>query len=123
LLRLYPSEISNREIKMEFVKVLNTSDLPLGKMTKVVMGNQEVLIANVAGSYYAIANKCNHLGGSLANGKLVGSIVTCPWHGAQYDVKTGQAVREAKIAFLKMKVKDEEGFTVKVEGQAIMIGR
>ena len=51
-----------------------------------------------------------------------GSIVTCPKHGAQFDVKTGQAVSEAKIAFVKMKVRDEVKYEVMVEGTNILIG-
>ena len=107
---------------MEYVRVADKSELPANKMIMVVVGGKEVLLANVDGSYYAIANKCSHLGGSLAKGSLEGCIVTCPRHGAQFDVKTGQAVGEAKIGFLKMKVKDEESYTVKVEGTDILVG-
>ena len=107
---------------MEYIRVADISELPANKMLMVVVGGREVLLANVDGSYYAIANKCSHLGGSLVKGSLEGSIVTCPRHGAKYDVKTGQAVVEAKIGFMKMKVKDEVSYTVKVEGADIMVG-
>jgi 3-phenylpropionate/trans-cinnamate dioxygenase ferredoxin component len=107
---------------MDYVKVAETSALPAGKMMKVTAGGKEILLANVGGSYYAIANKCTHLGGSLADGALDGNVVTCPRHHAQFDVKTGQAVSEAKIAFMKMKVKDEVKYQVKVEGANILIG-
>lgn len=107
---------------MEYVKVSNTAELPINKMITVVVGGKEVLLANVDGSYYAIANQCTHAGGSLVNGVLAGSVVKCPKHGAQFDVKTGQAVGEAKIAFMKMKVKDEESYSVKIEGTDILIG-
>jgi 3-phenylpropionate/trans-cinnamate dioxygenase ferredoxin subunit len=107
---------------MEFIKVADTSTLPAGKTMLVTASGKEILLANVGGSYYAIANKCTHLGGSLAKGALKGNIVTCPKHGAQFDVKTGQAVSEAKIAFVKMKVRDEVKYEVKVEGTNILIG-
>ena len=107
---------------MEFVKAVDVSELPANKMITVVVGGKEVLLANVDGSYYAIANKCTHFGGSLAEGVLEGSVVTCPRHGAQFDVKSGHAVGEAKVIFVKMKVKDEESYTVKVEGTSIMVG-
>jgi len=87
-----------------------------------VVGGKEVLLANVDGSYYAIANKCTHAGGSLAEGSLQGNIVACPKHGARFDLKTGKAVGEAKIAFMKMKVKDEESYLIKVEGTNILVG-
>jgi len=107
---------------MEFIKIADTSTLPAGKMMMVTAGGKEILLANVGGTYYAIANKCTHLGGSLAKGTLNGSVVTCPRHGAQFDVKTGQAVSEAKIAFVKMKVRNEVKYEVKVDGTNILIG-
>lgn len=107
---------------MEYVKVADRADLPANKMMIVVVGGKEVLLANVDGSYYAIANKCTHLGGSLGKGVLEGGIVTCPRHGSRFDVRTGQAVRGAKIGFLKMNVRDEETYGVKVEGTDIMVG-
>jgi 3-phenylpropionate/trans-cinnamate dioxygenase ferredoxin subunit len=107
---------------MEFVKVADTSALPVGKTMLVTVGGKEILLANLDGTYYAIANKCTHLGGSLAKGTLGGSIVTCPKHGAQFDVRTGQAVAAAKIAFVKMRVRDEVKYEVKVDGGSILVG-
>ena len=107
---------------MEFVKVVDKAELPANKMMLVVVGGKEVLLANVDGSYYAIANKCTHLGGSLVKGVLEGSIVTCPRHGSRFDVKTGKSIRGAKIGFVKMNVRDEVSYTVKVEGTDILVG-
>jgi 3-phenylpropionate/trans-cinnamate dioxygenase ferredoxin subunit len=107
---------------MEFVKVADKTELPLNSMKKVVAGGKEILVANVDGAYYAINNKCTHLGGSLSEGVLAGCIVTCPRHGARFDVTTGKSVGEAKIAFVKMAVKDEERYEVKVEGTQILVG-
>jgi 3-phenylpropionate/trans-cinnamate dioxygenase ferredoxin subunit len=107
---------------MEFVKVADTSALPAGKMLMVTAGGKEILLANVGGSYYAIANKCTHLGGSLSKGTLDEGVVTCPRHGSQFDVKTGQAVSGAKFAFITMKVRNEVKYEVKVEGTSILIG-
>ena len=111
-----------KEIEMDYVRVVDKAELPPNKMRIVVVGGKEVLLANVDGSYYAIINKCTHAGGSLAQGVLEGSIVICPRHGARFDVKTGKAVGEAKIGFIKMKVKDEESYMIKVEGTDIMVG-
>jgi 3-phenylpropionate/trans-cinnamate dioxygenase ferredoxin subunit len=108
--------------KMEYIRVADKAELPANKMIMVVVGGKEVLLANVDGSYYAIANKSSHLGGSLVKGSLEGSIVTCPRHGARFDVKTGQAVADAKIGFIKMSAKNEESYTVKVEGTDILVG-
>jgi nitrite reductase/ring-hydroxylating ferredoxin subunit len=102
--------------------VIDTTELPENKMVKVLASGREILLANVEGSYYAIAHKCTHLGGPLSKGALDGSTITCPWHGAQFDVKTGKAVGDAKIAFIKMQAKDVESYPVKVEGTTILVG-
>ena len=107
---------------MEYVRVADKAELPTNKMIIVVVGGKEVLLANVDGSYYAIANTCTHAGGSLAKGSLDGNTVTCPRHGARFDLMTGKAVGEAKIGFMKIKVKDEASYTVKVEGTDILVG-
>lgn len=106
---------------MDYIRVADIAELPVNKMIMVVVDGKEVLLANIDGSYYAIANKCSHLGGALAKGSLEGSIVTCPKHGARFDVKTGQAIANAKIGFIKMSVKDVERYTVKVEGTDIFV--
>ncbi len=107
---------------MEFVKVAETTALPPGKMMKVTADKKEILLVNVDGAYYAIANKCTHLGGSLVNGKLNGNLVTCPRHGSTFDVKTGKAANGAKIGPLKFNVRDETRYEVKVEGTDILVG-
>ena len=86
---------------MEYVRVADKAELASNKMILVVVGGKEVLLANVDGSYFAIANKCTHAGGSLVKGSLEGSIVTCPRHGSQFDLKTGKAIRGAKIGLLR----------------------
>jgi len=107
---------------MEYIRVADKADLPINKMIMVVVGGKEILLTNLDGSYYAIANKCTHAGGSLAKGSLTGSVVTCPRHGSQFDLKTGKNVRGAKIGFIKINVKDETSYMVKVEGTDILVG-
>ncbi len=110
-----------KKIEMDYVRLIDKAELPPNKMRIVVAGDKEVLLANVDGSYYAIINRCTHASGSLAQGVLEGGIVTCPRHGARFDVKTGKAVGEAKIGFIKMKVKDEESCMFKIEGTDVMV--
>lgn len=107
---------------MKFVKAAEVSQLPANQMILVTVEDKQVLLANVDGAYFAIDNKCSHLGGSLAKGDLSGSVVSCPRHGAQFDVRTGNAVGKAKIAMIKMGVKDQESYQIKVEGTNILLG-
>ncbi|MBZ5686437.1 MAG: Rieske 2Fe-2S domain-containing protein [Acidobacteriia bacterium] len=53
----------------------------------------DAAVFNVAGSFCATQGKCTHRGGPLNEGKLEGSTVTCPWHGAQFNVCTGAVLR------------------------------
>lgn len=53
----------------------------------------EAAVFNVAGSFCATQAECTHQGGPLSEGKLEGSTVTCPWHGAQFNVCTGAVLR------------------------------
>lgn len=106
---------------MPTIKVISTSEVSAGTMKKVVLDNMTLLIANVDGKFYALNNTCPHLGGSLSDGKLEGKIVQCPRHGSRFDVTTGANVGGAKIAFLKMKVKDTQSYPVTVQGQEVMV--
>lgn len=106
---------------MGYVEVADTSELPEGKMKIVEVGGTAVLLVNVGGSYYAIANKCTHMEGSLGDGTLEGSVVTCPRHGSKFDVTTGKAVGKARIAFVKVMPRDEKSYPVKVDGSSIAV--
>ena len=106
---------------MGFVRVMDVSELPVGQKVRVVVGGKEILLANLDGLFFAIANKCSHLGGSLFQGTLEGKTVTCPRHGAQFNMETGQAEGKARIAVIKMQVRDQESYPVKVEGTDILI--
>ena len=77
----------------DFIDVSNTGDLMDGQMKKVMAGDREILIANVAGKYYATQNRCSHMGGNLSGGILKGTVVTCPLHHSQYDLKDGHVIR------------------------------
>jgi nitrite reductase/ring-hydroxylating ferredoxin subunit len=106
---------------MGFVKIGESSEIALSKMMKVKVGDKEFLVVNVNGNYYAIGNRCTHAGGDLSKGSLDGSIVTCPRHGAKFDVTTGKVVSGPKILFLHPKINDESFYEVKVEGKDILL--
>jgi len=74
----------------EFVKVAKTENIPAGQAMMVEVNGKEIALFNVAGSFHAIDNTCTHVGGPLCEGELEGIEVTCPWHGAVFDVATGQ---------------------------------
>jgi nitrite reductase/ring-hydroxylating ferredoxin subunit len=61
-----------------------------GAMREVNVGGQTLLLARVQGRYYATQGLCPHLRAHLARGQLRGAVVTCPWHGSQFDVTDGR---------------------------------
>jgi 3-phenylpropionate/trans-cinnamate dioxygenase ferredoxin component len=108
---------------MNNIASLDSSDLPSPGTMKAISGDAGgILIANVDGQIYAIAQKCPHMGADLCQGKLSGSIVTCPKHGAAFDVKNGHAVAPASILFLKMKANNVTTYSVKQESEKVFIG-
>ena len=74
------------------VKVAQTDDLAPGSGKVIEAEGQRIALFNIDGTYYAMDNTCTHRGGPLGEGQLNEDIVTCPWHGAQFDVKTGDVV-------------------------------
>jgi len=73
----------------DFVRVSALSDIPPGTGKCVEVNGKPIALFNVAGTVHAVDNECLHRQGPLAEGELEGHIVTCPWHGWQYDVRTG----------------------------------
>jgi nitrite reductase/ring-hydroxylating ferredoxin subunit len=56
----------------------------------VKVKGSDIALFNVEGNYYAIANSCPHSTGPLVEGRLTKNIITCPWHGSQFDITNGQ---------------------------------
>jgi len=74
------------------------SDIPPGKMIKISVDGREIMVANIDGEFCAIDDTCTHSGASLSEGSLDGCVVTCGWHKAEFDCKTGKVVKfPAKI--------------------------
>ena len=91
------------------------ADIPPGKMQKVTADGKDILVANIDGSYYAINDTCTHAGASLAEGSLDGTVVTCGWHGAKFDCKTG------KLSEFPVKIKDLNSYKIVVESGNIFL--
>ena len=104
-----------------YVRAAGKSEIEVGRMKKVVLGEQEVLIVNVNGSYYAVSSECTHYGGDLSQGVLEGSVVTCPNHQAKFDVTTGKVVSPPAEALDRPDIEDLPTYSVKVEGQDILV--
>jgi nitrite reductase/ring-hydroxylating ferredoxin subunit len=80
--------------QQQFVDVADVNDVPAGKMKHIEEGEKEILLANSEGSVYALCDRCSHMNAPLSMGTLNGKVVTCPIHGARFDVTTGRKVAE-----------------------------
>ncbi|NAL78044.1 non-heme iron oxygenase ferredoxin subunit [Nitrososphaera sp. AFS] len=78
----------------EFVEVAKVNEIPDGKMKHIEVDGSEVLIANVGGKFYAVSDRCGHMNALLSMGNLKENTITCPFHGARFDVTTGRKLSE-----------------------------
>ena len=97
-------------------------------MRKIEVQGQEMLLARVGDSYYAVDNRCPHLNGDLSLGKLEGTVVTCPRHSSQFDLKDGSIVRWLKGSGILSKIggalkpsRPMTTYKVTVEGDAVLV--
>lgn len=96
------------------MKVANTSDIQSSQMKEVQLNGEAICIINIDEKYYAINNVCTHEGGPLADGKIDGYEVECPWHGSKFDVRTGEVTNPPAS-------EPETTYEVKVDGNSILI--
>lgn len=97
----------------EFVRVTGTDDVKPGHGIVAEVNGKTLAVFNVDGAFHAIDNTCIHRGGPLGEGDVEGNVVTCPWHGWQFDVTTGTCINNpsGKVEAYQVKV---EGADVKV---------
>jgi nitrite reductase (NADH) small subunit len=92
-------------------KLTTQSELPhAGEAREFPLGDKVICVANVNGTISAMDNVCLHRGGPLGQGVIEGDKVVCPWHGWQWDPKTGQAAQNpaAKVAVYPLKVEGDD---------------
>jgi nitrite reductase (NADH) small subunit len=93
----------------EFRNVARAEDIPPGTITTVQVDEQAIALANVGGEFFATQHACLHLQGPLGEGRLDGAVLSCPWHGWQYDVRTGENEFDRAIQLQTFEVKVENG--------------
>ena len=80
---------------MPLVKLTTVAELPGPDEAKEFpCGDKTICVANVNGEISAMDNICLHRGGPLCDGPINGTVVTCPWHGWQYELKTGTLIQD-----------------------------
>ena len=106
---------------MAFQTVAKIADIQPGTMKSVAANGKKLLVAHVDGAFYAMQQRCPHLGGNLSRGRLEGKTVTCPLHKATFDLTTGEVIDVAHLLFLKFKTKQAATYPVKIDGDSVMV--
>ncbi len=86
--------MSNQTKQNQFIDSSEIRDVPAGKMKHVEVEENEILLANSDGKMYALSDRCSHMNAPLSLGTPNGKVVTCPMHGARFDITTGKKVAE-----------------------------
>ncbi len=98
---------------MAFLRAAKKDEIPAGTIREFQVNGTTLALANVAGKFYAIDNTCLHRGGPLGQGELEDNVVTCPWHGWQYDVTSGKVTMNPSVAV--------RSYAVEVRGEDIFV--
>lgn len=96
------------------IEAAKVSELENGQGKLVEINDKEIALFNCEGEYYAIDNECSHVGGPLCEGEIDGTTIICPWHGAEFNLKSGEVIAPPA----------EEGvntYRVHIEGDSIKI--
>lgn len=98
----------------EFVKVATVGELLPGDRKIIDFEDVTVALFNVDGNYYCIEDVCTHDGGPVAEGEIEGNAISCPRHGALFDLRDGSALSMPAVLPVKT-------FQVKIDGEDIFV--
>lgn len=96
------------------IVVAKASEIKPGQCKQVEIDGDPIGIYNIEGEFFAIADTCSHASATLTEGSLEGHVITCPWHGARFDVKTGKNLSMPAPVPVPT-------YTVKIDGDDIKI--
>jgi 3-phenylpropionate/trans-cinnamate dioxygenase ferredoxin component len=97
-----------------FIKVAQLDELEEDTLYPIDVDGEPICLTKVAGTVYAFTDNCTHISGPLNQGEFVDCVVTCPWHGARFDVRSGTVLRGPARQNLYI-------YTVKIEDDAVFI--
>jgi 3-phenylpropionate/trans-cinnamate dioxygenase ferredoxin subunit len=99
----------------QFLPICSVDDLPSGERLFIEVGKNAIVMFNIDGEVYAIADVCSHETCQLGDGELDGYEIVCPCHGARFDVRNGMVLSLPAI-------KDVESYPVRINKSTIEIG-
>jgi nitrite reductase/ring-hydroxylating ferredoxin subunit len=98
----------------KLIKVATTGEVAPGTGKVVEAEGHSIALFNLGGQFCALDNTCTHVGGPLGEGELTCEVVTCPWHGAQFNARTGEVLGPPASEGVRT-------FAVKVQGNDVLV--
>jgi nitrite reductase (NADH) small subunit len=93
-------------------RISSVAEVSRGTCKVVQAGGKTIALFNIDGTFYALDNACTHRGGPLGEGRVDGTVVTCPWHGNRFDVTTGRVITGTS---------DVATYSVQIHGDDVLI--
>lgn len=103
------------EAGVEYFDIVPAAELPVGERLFIEIEGQSIVIFNIAGQHFAIADVCSHDDGPVGEGDLAGFAITCPRHGAQFDVRSGKVLQMPAVV-------DIPAYPVRLRDGVIQLG-
>jgi nitrite reductase/ring-hydroxylating ferredoxin subunit len=95
---------------MPFTPVKPIDALPIGSVTEVRVGSRRYALCNVGGEIHCVDAVCPHANGPLGRGTLSDSLLVCPWHGWEFDCRTGESPCEPSVKVARYLVAARDGW-------------
>jgi len=95
----------------KWIEVAQITEIPKGSRKAFNIEGQPILIINLDNSYFAIENRCTHEDYPLEQGYIEDDIITCPFHGAQFCIKTGEVKAPpafSDVAIFKVRINNKK---------------
>jgi 3-phenylpropionate/trans-cinnamate dioxygenase ferredoxin subunit len=99
----------------DYFTVAQVDDLPNGERLFIEIGDEYIVIFNIGGDLFAIADQCSHDGGPLGDGEVADHAIICPRHGARFDLRSGEALTFPAVA-------DISAYPIRVRDGMIEVG-
>lgn len=93
----------------EAIEVASADEIPDGEGLVVEVAGEQIAIFELEDGYYALDHVCTHQGGPLGEGKVEGGCVYCPWHGHEFDIKTGEHANIDRLDAQTFEVEERDG--------------
>ncbi|MFN3134185.1 MAG: Rieske (2Fe-2S) protein [Candidatus Kryptonium sp.] len=93
-----------------YIEIASVDEIKSGELKVFEVNGESIILINLNGEFFAYKNQCSHMELELSDAEITGEILTCPWHGAQFNIRTGDVVRlPASEPLERYEVKIQDG--------------